>query len=164
VTAIITDRQYTAARLYYCEGWTYRKIGQALNCCTSTAFNEVRTVQTFCVGLAEDGMNVPPIVEAFTNAAGGNTGAKRDAGAALARQAALSDELASRLECREDELLALAECMSGDCYLPSHVKKNPYDQWELHLLNSRGRTSLGSGDYEASSRYMQAKATRAQRP
>ena len=43
----------------------------------------------------------------------------------------------------------LAECMSGSSFVPTHVKRNALDQWELRYAMDHESRQLPTSAYEA---------------
>ena len=149
MNSVVTARQYAALHLFYVEGWSYRRIGKALGIAGPTAYELVcrgkNNVLTYCVEQATP--NTSPIVETLVSSQASTQ--TRDMHAAAERQDELLDTFEAQLERRLSELDALESCMSGDSFLPSHVKRNTYDRWEITVLNESGATSLCSSAYEA---------------
>ncbi len=70
-------------------------------------------------------------------------------GLAASRREELLDALQLRLEQREAELADIAECMSGNHFLPTHIKRNHYDQWELRYLSHCSGEPLPTSAYDS---------------
>lgn len=143
----VTSRQEQALRLYYCEGWTHRRIGSHLGITH-------RAVQTLIIRgsrwLIEDaaaqGVASLPLVERPCRL---SPTSSTHVGRALTRQEELLDALALRLEQRDAELAMYEQWLDGDSHLPSHVKRNPYDQWELRYLRGKKGEPLPTTAYRA---------------
>lgn len=144
----ITARQLLALHLYYATGCTYRKIGTVLSIDGKTAYDLVqRGRRSLYIHVSHDHPHKSLLVEALLRPSP-TASVTCNVGLAASRQGELLDALEFRLEQRAEELAHLEECMSGDSYLPTHCKRNTWDQWELNYICSHKSCSPS---YEAKS-------------
>ena len=148
MAGVLTQRQLACFDLYYVYGWSTRKIASVFSCSYETVRRERDTVVIRLQVSLEDGKcdNTLRVEDLFRSSSSTPT---RDVGAALRRQEQLASELESWMDIREQQLLDVSECMDGNCPMPAHHKKNPYDQWELDYMLEHHRKSMTTADYEA---------------
>ena len=145
-----TSRQELALHLYYCEGWSYRRIGKALGISHPAVIHLVRRGTKWIIRACEArGVTTLPIVKALTEPSP-ESSPTRHLGRAMNRQEELLDALAVRLEQRARELAMYEQWIDGDSSgLLPHVKRNPYDAWELRYLQSHKGEPLPTSAYSA---------------
>lgn len=144
----VTCRQQVALSLYYVEGWSHRRIGQAIGSNPGTVYRLIERAKEVIVRQCsgETG-NAHPIVERLCSLS--PTSSTSHVGRAMTRQEELLDALALRLEQRDAELAMYEQWLDSDSHLPSHVKRNPYDQWELRYLQGKRGEPLPTTAYRA---------------
>jgi hypothetical protein len=142
----VTDRQYIAMRLYYCEGWTQRKIGSALGIRQQNVSRLLTRGKRWIIERAgEEGVKSLLVEGLFRPSP--TSSVTRNVGLAASRREELLDALELRMKQRATELAEVEECMAGDSFHPTHIKRNHHDQWELRYLTAHDAQSLPDSAY-----------------
>ena len=130
-----TTRQEAVLILYYVYGRTHRQIGQALGISPQASHSLVqRATREWMRMVTDEGVDATVLVEGLLRSSMASATSDAHLGRAFTRQEELADALALRVEQREAELSMYEQWLDADSHLPSHVKRNTYDQWELHYL------------------------------
>lgn len=144
-----TSRQEVALLLYYVEGWSHRRIGQALGISHQASHQLVdRGRRIILHKVDEQDVDALPTVRVLL-AANERVSCTRHIGRALARQEELLDALQLRMEQRAEELAMYEQWLDSGSSSPSHCKRNPYDQWEMRYLHGRKGEPLPTTAYNA---------------
>jgi hypothetical protein len=72
-------------------------------------------------------------------------------GIAASRQDELYDALELLMQQHATQATAFAECMSGNSFHPTHIKRNNLDQWEMRYAMARRCLQIPTSAYEARS-------------
>jgi hypothetical protein len=145
----ITARQYIALRLYYVEGWNYSRIGEAFGV-TKQAVHQVvmRGRHWIIQACGVQGVDATPRLRVLL-APSPTLSPTRNVGVATSRQDELLDALELRMEQQASMADSLSECMSGDSFRSTHVKRNSFDQWELRYAMLNNCLQLPTSAYNA---------------
>ena len=144
-----TARQQIALIYFYVEGRSYGHIGKALGISAQAAHGLIERGRNVILHAIEDkGVDALPYVERLLHASP-TMSPTRHVGRALSRQEELLDALQLRLEQRDAELAMYAQWLDSDSHLPTHCKRNPYDQWEMCYLHGRKGEPLPTTAYNA---------------
>lgn len=148
--AELTARQYIALRAYYVEGMSHSAISRTLGCSRQNTHELVSTARAKVIRFYEDGiLDIQVLVEGLLRPAA-HSSPSSNLGVAASRQDELLDALELRMQQRALEIQDISECMSGNSFMPTHIKRNQFDQWELRFLNgSINRHSLPMTAYRS---------------
>jgi hypothetical protein len=144
----LSTSQYLALRAYYVQGMTQAAISRTLGCSRQNVHMLVMTARAKLVRACEDGVvDFLSVVEGLMRPSP-TSNVTCDVGKAASRQEQLLDALELRMQQRALESEDTRECMSGSSFVPTHIKRNSFDQWELRFLNEgTGRNSVPSSAY-----------------
>ena len=145
----ITARQYITLRLYYVEGWSERRIGAAFSITHQAAHDRlIRARRWVFEAAGDEGLAASPLVEALL-APSPTSSPTSNVGVAASRQDELLDSLELLTEQHAQQAASFIECMSGDSHLPTHVKRNTFDQWEMRYAADHRCEQLPTSAYNA---------------
>jgi hypothetical protein len=146
----LTAKQYIALRAYYVEGMSHAAISRTLMCSRQNTQMLVSAARAKMIRAYEDGViDIRLLVEGLLRPSP-TSNVTRDLGTSASRRERLLDALELRMQQRALESRAIAECMSGSSFVPTHIKRNSFDQWEMRYLNERqGRGTVPSAAYRA---------------
>ena len=148
----ITTRQYIALRLYYVEGWSYRRIGKLFGSNPGTTYRLVQRGKRCVIECAaEEGGNGSPKVRGLL-APSPTSSITCNVGIAASRQDELYDALELLMQQHAMQATAFAECMSDNSFHSTHIKRNNLDQWEMRSTPWRRHClQIPTSAYEARS-------------
>lgn len=148
---MVTTRQYIVLRLYYVEGWTLRRIGQAFGVSFQAVHQTIGRGRRWIFEVCGDqGVDASPLVRGLL-APSPTSSPTSNVGLAASRQEELLDALELLMEHRAAEAASFEECMSGDSFLQTHAKRNSFDQWEMRYAMARHCLQIPTSAYEARS-------------
>jgi hypothetical protein len=149
VANVVTTRQQIALLLFYVEGYSHRRIGESLGIKHASVQRLIlRGSRWLICAAAEEGGATSPRLRALL-APSPTTDPTRNVGLAALRQDELLDALELHMEREARTADAIRECMSGDSHLPTHVKRNSFDQWELRYAMDHECFQLPTSAYNA---------------
>jgi hypothetical protein len=144
----LSPREFFALRGYYYVGMSARLIGETLSCTRQAAEALIKVGRQKLIRACEDGQVAFPLLVEGLMRPSPTANVTRDTGTSASRQERLLDALELHVQRRALDFQEIGECMAGDSFVPTHIKRNSFDQWELHFLNEKaGRSSVPGTAY-----------------
>ena len=157
----LTPRQYVAIRAYYALGMSIGTISNALMCSRQNVHQLIMAGRARLLRAYKDGyLDSQSLVEGLFRPSP-TSSPTCNVGIAASRQDELYDALELLMQQHAMQATAFAECMSGNSFYPTHIKRNNLDQWEMRYAMARNCRQIPTSAYEARSawRYSDADLT-----